>query len=191
MLRVTQYGEPILREKGQPITTFDDHLIELADQMVDTMYAEEGIGLAAQQIGQAIQLCVVDANFEDRPPDYLYQLDGKTPPIDLIMPMALVNPSITPIPEKEEDYEEGCLSFPDIRGIVNRPETIEVRYQDLEGNPHHLRCGGILARVIQHEVDHLNGRLFIDHMTSAELEKIETKIKKLKHQTRDWLKTQK
>lgn len=189
-LRVTQYGEPVLRQKGKPIKNFDEALEALAESMVETMYAEEGIGLAAQQIGQPLQLCVVDVNFQEGPPPFYYQLDGKVPPLDLIMPLVLVNPEVATQGEETEDYEEGCLSFPDIRAIVGRMRRIEVSFQDLQGHPHHLECDGILARVILHEVDHLNGVLFIDHLAPRELKKIETQVKKLKRATRDWLKSQ-
>ena len=187
-LRVTQYGEPILREKGQPVQSFDPEIAELADDMVETMYAADGIGLAAQQVGRAIQLCVVDVNVDEGPPAFRYALDGKTPPLDLIMPLALINPRVEPLPDPREDYEEGCLSFPDIRGIINRPAAVRVDYHDTAGSPHTLTADGLLARVIQHEVDHLNGVLFIDRMTPAERKKVDAAVKQLKRQTRDRLK---
>lgn len=187
-MRVTQYGEPVLKQAGEPVSEFGTELADLAEAMIETMYAEDGIGLAAQQVDRPIRLCVIDVNFEDRPPDYPYELDGKTPPLDLIMPLALVNPEVQTEPGHDVDYEEGCLSFPDIRGMVKRPAYLTVEFQDLQGHPHTLTCGGILARVIQHEVDHLNGVLFIDRMTPQELKKIESRVKKLKRQTRDWLK---
>lgn len=189
-LRVTQFGEPILRQKGKPVEAFDDSLKSLAESMVETMYVEEGIGLAAQQIGKPLQLCVVDVNFQEGPPPFYYLLDGKTPPLDLIMPLVLANPEVAPQGEEVEAYEEGCLSFPEIRAQVDRVRRIEVSYQDLQGHPHHLECDGIFARVILHEVDHLNGVLFIDHLHPKELKKIESKVKKLKRATREWLKSQ-
>lgn len=190
VLRVTRYGEPILRRSGAEVSDFNDALKELAEKMVETMYAEEGIGLAAQQVGHAVRLCVIDLQLPEGAPEFRYTLDGRTPPLDLIMPMALVNPEVEPAAGDEIDYEEGCLSFPDIRALVRRPEHIRARYQDLDGHIHELDCDGILARVVQHEVDHLNGILFIDRMHPRELRKIETKVKQLKRETRDWLKTQ-
>ena len=187
-LRVTHYGEPVLREVGAPVTEFNDELKQLAENMFETMYAEEGIGLAAQQIDKAIQLCVVDV----RPPEgveapFQYFLDKKQPPLDLIMPMALVNPKVSIIDPTEDVYEEGCLSFPDVRGKVNRPIGVRCNYQDLDGNPHEIECDGLLGRCILHEVDHLNGELFIDHMDKRDLRKNETRIKKLKRASRDYL----
>ena len=189
-LRVTRYGEPVLRQTGEPVESFDSELKSLADAMVETMYAEEGIGLAAHQVGRPILLCVIDINFDEAPPDVDYILDGRTPPLDLIMPLVLVNPSVTPLTEERKDYEEGCLSFPDIRAVVNRPERVRCEYQDLDGNAHVLECNGLLARVILHEVDHLNGVLFIDRLERRELKKIESKVKKLKRETRDFLRKQ-
>ena len=187
-LRVTHYGEPVLREVGAPVTEFNDELKQLAENMFETMYAEEGIGLAAQQIDKAIQLGVVDV----RPPEgveapFQYFLDKKQPPLDLIMPMALVNPKVSIIDPTEDVYEEGCLSFPDVRGKVNRPIGVRCNFQDLDGNPHEIECDGLLGRCILHEVDHLNGELFIDHMDKRDLRKNETRIKKLKRASRDYL----
>lgn len=183
VLRVTHYGEPILRQTGETVTVFDDQLKELADNMVETMYAAEGIGLAAQQIDKALMLCVVDVSM--LPEEELdYQVDGLRPPIDLLMPMALVNPVVRVLPGRSLVGEEGCLSFPDIRGDVSRPESIEVTYQDLKGTPHRLVCSGWFARVVQHEVDHLNGRLFIDHMEKRKLRLLDQKLKRLKRETR-------
>jgi peptide deformylase len=189
ILRVTQYGEPILRKVGKPITKFDDSLAELADDMVDTMYDEEGIGLAAQQVDRALQLCVIDV----RPPEgaevsFTYSLDGKQPPLDLIMPMALANPKVTIIDATEDVYEEGCLSFPGVNGKVDRPIGVRCEFQDTEGNPHVVEADGLLGRCILHEVDHLNGVLFIDLMQKRDLKKNEAKIKKLKRESRDFLK---
>ena len=189
ILRITQYGEPILRKVGEPITEFDQALAELAKDMVDTMYEEEGIGLAAQQVDRALQICVIDV----RPPEgvevpFNYNYDGKQPPLDLIMPMAIVNPKVTIIDNTEDVYEEGCLSFPGVNGKVDRPIGIRCEFQDTEGNSHVIEADGLLGRCILHEVDHLNGKLFIDLMQKRDLKKNETKIKKLKRESRDFLK---
>lgn len=183
LLRVTRYGEPVLRQVGEPVTVFDESLRGLVDDMVETMYAEEGVGLAAQQVDRALMVCVVDVSF--LPEEELeYQLDGLRQPIGMIMPMALVNPVITVQPGRKLSGEEGCLSFPGIRGEVPRDESIEVAFQDVGGRPHTLVCSGWFARVIQHEVDHLNGRLFIDHMDKRELRLLDSKLTRLKRETR-------
>lgn len=192
ILRVTQYGEPILREPGSQIGNFNADLARLADDMVDTMYDEEGIGLAAQQIGQARQLCVVDV----RPPEgvevpFNYNYDGRQPPLDLFMPLALCNPKITIIDAQEDVYNEGCLSFPGVNGKVIRPVGVRCEFQDVQGNPHVIEADGLLGRCILHEVDHLNGILFIDRMEKRDLKRNEAKIKNLKRESRDFLKSQK
>lgn len=188
ILRITEFGEPVLKKVGKPINAFNAELKRLSENMLETMRDADGIGLAAQQIDQALQVCVLDVNFENRPVDHFYELDGKTPPLELIMPMVLVNPKLELLPGETEEYEEGCLSFPNIRGNVVRPTDVRVEYQDLDGAPHVLRAGGILARVIQHEVDHLNGVLFIDRMERSVIQRIEKKLKRLKRATRDRLK---
>jgi len=189
-LRVTQYGEPILREVGAPVTEFNAELAQLADDMVETMHTEEGIGLAAQQIGRALQLCIVDV----RPPEggevpFGYRYDGRQPPLDLFMPLVLCNPRAAIIDPREDVYEEGCLSFPGVNGKVNRPIGVRCTFQDVGGNPHTIEADGLLGRCILHEVDHLNGELFIDRMDKRDLKKNEAKIKKLKRESRDFLKS--
>lgn len=189
--RITRYGEPILREVGAPVTEFDAELAQLADDMVETMYEEEGIGLAAQQIGRALQLCIVDV----RPPEgaeipFSYRYDDRQPPLDLFMPLVLCNPRASIIDPREDVYEEGCLSFPGINGKVTRPIGVRCTFQDVQGNPHTIQADGLLGRCILHEIDHLNGELFIDHMDKRDLKKNEGKIKKLKRESRDFLKNQ-
>lgn len=181
-LRITQYGESILHQDGKVVSSFGAELTELANQMLEAMDQAEGIGLAAQQIGEAIRLCVVDV---PEHPEYPMTciLDGKPLSPSLLMPMALANPEVSPLPSDEYYSEEGCLSFPEIRGEVARPERISVKYQDLEGNVHQLECDGLLARCIQHEVDHLNGVLFIDRMEKKTFAEIKTEVKELKQRT--------
>ena len=191
ILRVTQYGEPILRKAGEPISVFDAELVEIAKDMTETMYDEEGIGLAAQQIGKALQICIVDV----RPPEgaevaFNYSYDGKQPPLDLFMPMVICNPKITIIDEQEDVYEEGCLSFPGVNGKVDRPIGVRCDFQDVQGNPHVIEADGLLGRCILHEADHLNGELFIDKMYKRDLLKNQAKIKKLRRESRDFLRGQ-
>jgi peptide deformylase len=189
MLRITKYGEPILKTKGRQIEIFDEELVDLANEMLEAMDESNGIGLAAQQVDQAIMLCVVDVNPDDDELEYNYLLDGKKPPLDLIMPMALVNPIINHFSIEKETCDEGCLSFPEIRGDIERPVSIIVQYQDLDGQPHQLQCDGMLARCIQHEVDHLNGILFIDRMSPKMLSSIKGEIRRLKKETLQSLNT--
>ena len=192
-LRITHYDEPVLRAPGRRVEKFDAALRQFADDMLETMYAAEGIGLAAQQVDKDIQFCVVDLQLRerDREADFNHQLDGRRVPLDLLFPLALANPVVEVLDGPTGPYEEGCLSFPEIKGTVIRPLAISVRFQDLDGKPHLLHCDGLLARCIQHEVDHLNGVLFIDRMTPQSLTKVETKVKKLKRETRDFIKEMK
>jgi peptide deformylase len=182
LLPIVQYGAPVLRKKGERITVFDAALGRLAQDMIETMHAARGIGLAAQQIGRALQLCVID--LREAQADYAWQLDGKRPPKELIMPLTLVNPQVTAAPRPTDRAEEGCLSFPDIRGDVERPDQITVDYQDAPGHPHTLAATGMLARCIQHEVDHLNGVLFIDRMDKRTLAGLDSALRALKKRTR-------
>ncbi|HXA13673.1 MAG TPA: peptide deformylase [Opitutaceae bacterium] len=181
-LQIVHYDDPILRKKGEKIKTFDRAVARLAAEMVETMHVAGGIGLAAQQVGRALQLCVVDLRAAQA--DFSWRLDGAQPPMELFMPMIIVNPKITPGPPPEDIAEEGCLSFPNIRGDVARPEAITVEFQDEQGTPHLLHCDGLFARCIQHEADHLNGVLFIDRMDKKSLAKLEPAIRELKKQTR-------
>lgn len=150
--------------------------------MFAAMKAAGGIGLAAQQIGQALQLCVVDLRSVDS--EFFWELDGARPPLDLFMPLAVVNPVLTIHPGAEVVFEEGCLSFPKIRGDVIRRESLTAKFQDGQGVPHVLRCDGLLARCLQHEVDHLHGILFIDRMEKPEREKVMPAVKALAKESR-------
>lgn len=182
-LPIVRFNDPILRKKGAKVTTFDQTLRTLADKMVETMHAAHGIGLAAQQIGQAVQLCVID--LRDTEADFDWEFDGAKPPLELIMPLTLCNLDVTAVPEPEFSAEEGCLSFPGINGEVMRPDEIEVKFQDGHGTPHTLRCNGLFARCVQHEGDHLNGVLFIDRMDKETLKRIDPDLKALKKAARE------
>jgi peptide deformylase len=182
-LPIVHFNDPILRKKGVAVARFDTGLKTLAGEMIETMHAANGIGLAAQQIGQAIRLCVVDLREADT--DFDWELDGTRPPLDLFMPMVMANPEVKAEPGDETSYEEGCLSFPAIRGDIVRPDEITVKYKDENGTSHTLRCNGLLSRCIQHEVDHLNGVLFIDHMDKKTLAALEPELKELKKRTKE------
>ena len=189
-LQVKHYGDSILRQKGKQITEFSSKLSALYQDMLVTMREEEGIGLAAQQVGIALQFCVIEVPSLSELPDKCI-LDGKNLSPQLIMPMCLANPNIEFLQGDEFYYEEGCLSFPEIKGEIARPELIVVHYQDLDGNKHQLECDGLLARCIQHEVDHLNGILFIDRMEKEIFVKIKKEVNALKKRTQSTIKKQK
>jgi peptide deformylase len=181
-LPIVHYNDPVLRKKGTRVAKFDAALAALAADMVATMHEAEGIGLAAQQIGRALQLCVVDLRETKR--DFVWELDGAKTPLDLFMPLTLANPAVTALPSDETIYEEGCLSFPGIRGDVARPDAIRVDFQDAQGVPHTLVCTGLLARCVQHEADHLNGVLFIDRMDKKTRAGLNDAVKALAAETK-------
>lgn len=182
LLPIVRYNQPVLRKKGAPVAVFDAALRQLADDMVETMHEAEGIGLAAQQIGRAIQFCVVDLRPTDA--EFDWELDGRKPPLDLFMPLAIANPKITALPGEKTSYEEGCLSFPGIRGDVIRPDVIRVEFQDAFGTAHTLTCTGLFSRCIQHEADHLNGVLFIDQMAKRVVTGLKDELKALEKETK-------
>jgi peptide deformylase len=183
-LSIVHYNDPVLRRKGEKVGRFDPALRDFASEMIMAMHAVGGIGLAAQQVGRAIQLCVVDLRASEA--EFSWELDGAKPPRELFMPLVLVNPRIAPSPKTPEvAFEEGCLSFPEIRGDVIRPEAVTARFQDEYGASHVLTCDGLLARCIQHEFDHLNGVLFIDRMEKKVRAAIDPAIKALAKETRE------
>ena len=182
ILQIFEYGDPILRVKGKPIENMDDRIRELAANMIETMHAANGVGLAAQQIGEALQLTVLDASLvEDRPSTL--KLDGKEVDPKAAMPLVLINPEIE-LRGTTEVGVEGCLSFPEITGDIERAKSVIVRAQTLDGGTIEIEASGFLARAIQHEGDHLNGILFIDRMNSAAKAAVSSRLKRLQKETR-------
>jgi peptide deformylase len=182
-LPIVHYNDPILRKKGNKITEFDNALSLFARQLVETMHHAGGIGLAAQQVGRAAQVCVVDLRESDA--KYRWELDGGRPPPEIFMPLVIVNPAVEYPSQSAEVVEEGCLSFPDIRGEVERREEIVLKFQDERGIPHVLACDGLLARCVLHEMDHLNGVLFIDRMDKKTRAGLDERIRQLAKETRE------
>jgi len=182
ILSIFEYGDPILRAKGKPIENIDDRICELAANMVETMHAANGVGLAAQQVGEALQLTVLDISaVEDRPSTL--KLNGQDVDPTAEMPLILINPEIELLGETEVGVE-GCLSFPEITGDIERAKSVMVRAQNLEGGTIEIEASGFLARAIQHEGDHLNGILFIDRMNSAAKAALSSRLKRLQKETR-------
>ena len=182
ILPILEYGDPILRAKGKPIDIMDDRIRELAANMIETMHAANGVGLAAQQVGEALQLTVLDVSLiEDRPSTL--KVNGKDVDPKAAMPLVLINPEIE-LHGAAEPGVEGCLSFPEITGDIERANTVIVRAQTLEGGTIEIEASGFLARAIQHEGDHLNGILFIDRMNSAAKAALSSRLKRLQKETR-------
>ena len=186
ILPILEYGDPILRAKGKPIDNIDDRIRELAANMIETMHAANGVGLAAQQVGEALQLTVLDVSLvEDRPSTL--KADGKDVDPKAAMPLVLINPEIE-LRGRTEVGVEGCLSFPEITGDIERAKSVIVRAQTLEGGTMEIEATGFLARAIQHEGDHLNGILFIDRMNSAAKVALSSRLKRLQKETRRGIK---
>jgi len=162
---IVKFGDPILEKPAKSITKFDAELEELAEDMFATMYAAQGIGLAAPQIGKSIRIAVVDVT------------GGKNPEAKIV----LVNPEVIH-GEGEKREEEGCLSIPGFRGYVLRPQFVTIRAQNLKGEWFEIRGEDLLARAFCHEIDHLNGILFLQHLSMLKRDLIKRKIKKLKKQ---------
>jgi peptide deformylase len=182
ILPILQYGDPVLRSQGKRIDEIDDRIRELAANMIETMHAAHGVGLAAQQIGEALQLTVLDVSaIEDRPSTL--KLDGTDVDPKTPMPLVLINPEIELRGETEVGVE-GCLSFPEITGDIERAQSVIVRAQTLEGGTLDIEASGFLARAIQHEGDHLNGILFIDRMRSAAKAALSSRLRRLQKETK-------
>jgi len=180
-LSILQYGDPILRAKGKHIEKIDNRIRELAQNMIETMHAANGVGLAAPQVGESLQLTVLDVSqVEDRPSTM--KLNGENTDPQSAMPLVLINPEID-LGSETEMGTEGCLSFPEITGEIERAKSVTVRAQNLDGEAIEIEATGFLARAIQHEVDHLNGILFIDRMSSAAKTSLSSKLKQLQKET--------
>lgn len=162
MREVRIYGDPVLRKTARKIVLFDDTLARFIDEMVETMVVADGVGLAANQVGEDLMVAVIDTT------------GGEAPPIEL------VNPVIISKSEELEETDEGCLSLPDITLPVKRHVTVSVTAVDRTGKPYTIEnATGLLARALQHEIDHLNGILFIDHVSPLQRTMINSKLKRL------------
>jgi peptide deformylase len=177
VLEIVKYGHPALRQKGAPVAKVDAKIRKLAEDMLETMDDANGVGLAAQQVGVPIQLAVIDvAGVEDRPSTL--SIDGKEVNVEEHMPLVLLNPELDLGTERDEGIE-GCLSFPEITAEIPRSRHVRLRAKDLNGEEIIFEATGLLARALQHEVDHLHGILFIDRMKSATRTALASKLKRL------------
>jgi peptide deformylase len=171
------YADPVLREKSTPIAAVNGDIRNLGEEMIRIMRESEGVGLAAQQIGETRAICVIEV-----PAEYDTDEQGRRLNPGLPMPVVLINPELSNPSKKEESRDEGCLSFPGIRGSITRPVSIHVKALDGQGRSIDVDVVGFTARVIQHEVDHLNGILFIDRMSAAKRFTLAGKLKRLKQE---------
>jgi peptide deformylase len=182
ILPVVKYGTPVLRKKGAPVETITPTIRKLIADMFETMYAQKGVGLAAQQVGQALQLTVLDVRgITDRPSSL--EIAGQPADVNGFMPLVLINPEAKSA-GKPVSGPEGCLSFPEIFADITRPDVVDVKATDQKGDPITFRCGGLLARAIQHEIDHLQGILFIDRMEKEAKEALRPELEALQAETK-------
>ncbi|MDB6027744.1 MAG: peptide deformylase [Verrucomicrobiales bacterium] len=182
VLEIVKFGNPVLREKGARIEAITPEITRLIEDMFETMRAARGVGLAAQQIGKALQLTVIDVSgITDRPSTL--ELKGKPADVVAFMPIVLINPEIKPFGNASVG-PEGCLSFPELYSDISRPESVEVKALNAKGEPIEFSCGGLLSRAVQHEVDHLNAILFIDRMDKEEKAALRPDLDALQKETK-------
>jgi peptide deformylase len=154
--------DPVLRIASKPVERVDAPLLKLADDMLETMYDAPGIGLAAIQVGEPLRMLVIDLAKEEEPP----------------APLVLINPHVLETSDDRSVYEEGCLSIPDYYAEVERPAVVRVKYLDRDGKMQEIEADGLLATCLQHEIDHLDGVLFIDHISKLKRDMVVKKFKK-------------
>lgn len=168
ILPIVTYDDDILRKEAAPVRDFNEETKKLIEDMFETMYNSDGVGLAAPQIGKLLRIFVVDADVMAKEEDEL-----------LYGPVAMVNPQIIFESEEQVELEEGCLSIPGVNAPITRPESIKVVYRDEEFKEQKLEVGGWLARVILHEYDHLDGILFLDHLSMFKRKLLSSKLREI------------
>jgi peptide deformylase len=182
ILEVVKYGHPALRQKGKSVEAITPQIQTLISDLLETMYAHKGVGLAAQQIGVPLQVTVIDVRgVTDRPSSL--QIKGAPADVHAFMPLVLINPELTPVGEPVAG-PEGCLSFPELYAEITRPEGVDVKAMGIDGERLEFQCGGLLARAVQHETDHLQGILFIDRMDKKTKDELRPELDALQAETR-------
>jgi len=174
---IVQYGHPVLRQRCRPVTIVDEALEELVDDMLETMVDANGVGLAAPQIGLDIRLAVIDISHDPESISY-FKVDGADAELDDYMPLAFINPELE-FGQEKEFGPEGCLSIRGIRAEVQRPSDVKATLTLLDGSVIVLETDGLLARALQHEIDHLNGVLFTDRLPAATKVSMKNRLKRL------------
>jgi peptide deformylase len=174
---IVQYGHPVLRQKCRPVTVVDDALRELAADMLETMVEANGVGLAAPQVGEDIRLAVIDVS-HDPECITLLKVNGGDAELESIMPLVFINPELT-YSQAKETAVEGCLSIEGIRAEVRRPAAVIAKLPQLDGSVLEIETDGLLARALQHEIDHLNGVLFVDRLAAVAKVSMKNRLKRL------------
>lgn len=175
--KIVQYGHPVLRQRCRPVTEVNEELLELVDDMLETMVAANGVGLAAPQVGVDLRLAVIDVSHDPECVSFL-KVDGKDAELESVMPLVFINPELE-FGKHKEFGTEGCLSIQGIRAEVRRPESVKATLPQLDGSVLTLETDGLLARALQHEIDHLNGVLFVDRLPAAAKVSMKNRLKKL------------
>ncbi len=177
VLEITQYGNPVLRKKCSKIEVVDDDVRKLADDMIETMEDAQGVGLAAPQIDKDIRMAVVDVSHDPECISFL-KVNGADAKMEDVMPLVFINPELE-LDGPREIETEGCLSIRDIQAKVKRPSIVKALLPQLDGSVLEIEADGLLARALQHEVDHLNGILFVDRISPAAKVSVKRKLKRL------------
>jgi peptide deformylase len=177
VLPIVRYPDPVLRAKCRPVAEVTEEIHQFAADMIETMKAANGVGLAAPQVARDIQLAVIDVSHNPQCISYL-RINGESADMPASMPVIFLNPRLELGKDKDLD-EEGCLSFPNLRGDIRRSEDIKVTFQTLDGQTQTWETDGLLARAFQHEIDHLNGILFIDRLSATAKVGLKRKLSRL------------
>jgi peptide deformylase len=178
---IVQYGQPILRQRCRPVTEVDDSIIQLIADMLDTMVDANGVGLAAPQVGEDLRLAVIDVSHDPECVSFL-KVNGKDADLKSIMPLIFINPDLVFSQEKELGME-GCLSIRGIRAEVRRPAAVRATLPQLDGSVLEIEADGLLARALQHEIDHLNGVLFVDRLPAVAKVSMKNRLRRLLEET--------
>ncbi|MCK4565345.1 MAG: peptide deformylase [Verrucomicrobia bacterium] len=181
-LPICTYGNPVLRKKAGEVTDVNDDIRALAREMLETMHKERGLGLAAEQVGRTERIFVIEIPIESDVGD-----DDQRENPDIEMPLVFINPKITGHTDDVQIGQEGCLSFPEIFANVQRWYEVDAEYTDLDGNSQSIHAKGLLARAIQHELDHLDGILLVDRMSHVKKVALSGKLKRLSKKTKETL----
>lgn len=174
---IVQYGHPILRQRCRPVTVVDDSIIQLAADMLDTMAAANGVGLAAPQVAEDVRLAVIDVSHDPKCVSFL-KVNGDDVDVKSLMPLIFINPELSYGQEKEISME-GCLSILNLRAEVRRPISVKATLPQLDGSVLEIETDGLLARALQHEIDHLNGVLFVDRLSAVGKVSMKNRLRRL------------
>lgn len=174
---IVQYGHPVLRQRCRPVTEVDETIVQLVADMLDTMIEANGVGLAAPQVGEDIRLAVIDVSHDPECVSLL-KVNGEDAEVESIMPLIFINPELVFSQEKETGTE-GCLSIQGIRAEVRRPMAVKATLPQLDGSVLEIETDGLLARALQHEIDHLNGVLFVDRLSAVGKVSMKNRLKRL------------